>query len=159
MLGFYNEFVKKKRMKKYYYVCIVVCLMLNIAKAQTQLETTLSSSTRVSEEGEGALYFAGTRDVNFRFSQRISPHGDCVDVVNGFAFVTWYKGSIANGRNLMLSRKNLNVPNAEWVTIEFPHKHIGQGGELLRGTGIRGDSHNTAAIGVSTIDNTIHILL
>jgi hypothetical protein len=50
------------------------------------------------------------------------------------------------------------VPNSEWVTIEFPHKHVGQGGELLNGTGIRGDSHNTAAIGVSTIDNTIHII-
>ncbi|MEN8880223.1 MAG: BNR-4 repeat-containing protein, partial [Polaribacter sp.] len=61
-------------------------------------------------------------------------------------------------RNLMLSRKNLNIDNSPWVTIEFPHQHVGQGGEILKGTGIRGDSHNTAAIGISTIDNTIHII-
>lgn len=143
-------------MKKNY---ITLCLLILVfsVKAQKELTPILDSSTRVSGNGEGGLFFAGTRDVNYRFSQRISPHGDCVDVINGYAFVTWYKGGM-DTRNLMLSRKNLNVPNAEWVTIEFPHRHIGQGGELLNGTGIRGDSHNTAAIGVSTLDNTIHIL-
>lgn len=117
----------------------------------------LNSTTQVSANGDGGLYFAGTRNVNFGFSQRITPHGDCIDVVNGFAFVTWYKGGM-DRRNLMLSRKNLNSPNSNWVTIEFPHKHVGQAGEILKGTGTRGDSHNTAAIGISTIDNTIHIL-
>lgn len=125
--------------------------------AQNELTASLKSLTQVTQEGEGGLYFAGTRNVNFRFSQRISPHGDCVDVINGYAFVTWYKGGI-DQRNLMLSRKNLNVENSPWVTIEFPHQHIGQNGELFNGTGIRGDSHNTAAIGVSTIDNTIHLI-
>ncbi|WP_282122012.1 BNR-4 repeat-containing protein [Algibacter mikhailovii] len=125
--------------------------------AQKQLDALLNSSTKVTADDEGGLYFAGTKDVNYRFSQRISPHGDCVDVVNGYAFVTWYKGGM-DKRNLMLSRKNLNVPNAPWITIEFPHQHVGQNGELLKGTGIRGDSHNTAAIGISTIDDTIHII-
>ena len=143
-------------MKKYYIILCLILVTFSI-EAQKELETTLNSSTKVTANGEGALYFAGTKDVNFRFSQRISPHGDCVDVINGYAFITWYKGGL-DKRNLMLSRKNLNVPNSNWVTIEFPHKHIGQGGELINGTGIRGDSHNTAAIGVSTIDNTIHIL-
>lgn len=138
--------------------CLVfVFAFVNSIFAQTELSATLKSATRVSEEGEGGLFFAGERDVNYRFGQRISPHGDCVDVVNGYAFVTWYKGGM-DKRNLMLSRKNLNVENSSWVTIEFPHKHVGQGGELLKGTGIRGDSHNTAAIGISTIDNTIHII-
>ena len=122
-----------------------------------QLAVTLNEASLVSPAGEGGLFFAGAKNVNYRFGQRISPHGDCVDVVNGYAFVTWYKGGM-DTRNLMLSRKNLNVPNSNWVTIEFPHKHVGQGGEILKGTGIRGDSHNTAAIGVSTIDNTIHII-
>lgn len=144
-------------MKKYYLGLCLVLVFCCLVDAQKELAPTLDSSTRVSGNGEGGLFFAGTRDVNYRFSQRISPHGDCVDVVNGYAFVTWYKGGM-DTRNLMLSRKNLNVPNSNWVTIEFPHKHVGQGGELLNGTGIRGDSHNTAAIGVSTIDNTIHIL-
>lgn len=143
-------------MKKYY---VLICFILGIVsiEAQNELEVLLDNSTQVTENGEGGLFFAGTRDVNYGFAQRIAPHGDCVDVVNGYAFITWYKGGM-DQRNLMLSRKNLNVANAPWVTIQFPHKHIGQGGELLRGTGIRGDSHNTAAIGISTIDDTIHIL-
>ena len=141
------------------YLFLLFLLFVGLVNGQTeqQLETILNSATRVSGDGEGGLFFAGSRNVNFRFSQRISPHGDCIDVINGYAFVTWYKGGI-NERNLMLSRKNLSIPNSEWVTIQFPHRHIGQGGELLNGTGIRGDSHNTAAIGISTIDNTIHIL-
>lgn len=124
---------------------------------EQQLAATLEELSQVTGTGEGGLFFAGTQNVNYRFSRRISPHGDCIDVVNGYAFVTWYKGGM-DQRNLMLSRKNLTVPNSSWVTIEFPHQHVGQGGELLNGTGIRGDSHNTAAIGVSTIDNTIHII-
>ncbi len=144
-------------MKKYYLGLCLLLVFCSLVEAQKELAATLDSSTRVSGDGEGGLFFAGTKDVNYRFGQRISPHGDCVDVVNGYAFVTWYKGGMDN-RNLMLSRKNLNVPNSNWVTIEFPHQHVGQGGELLNGTGIRGDSHNTAAIGVSTIDNTIHII-
>ena len=90
-----------------------------------QLAVTLNEASLVSPAGEGGLFFAGNKDVNYRFGQRISPHGDCVDVVNGYAFVTWYKGGM-DTRNLMLSRKNLNVPNSNWVTIEFPHKHVGQ---------------------------------
>lgn len=124
---------------------------------QNRLSVTLNSATKVTNENDGALFFAGTKNVNYKFGQRISPHGDCVDVINGYAFVTWYKGGM-DKRNLMLSRKNLNVENAPWVSIQFPHQHVGQGGELLNGTGIRGDSHNTAAIGISTIDNTIHII-
>ena len=141
------------------YLFLLFLLFVGLVNGQTeqQLEIILNSATRVSGDGEGGLFFAGSRNVNFRFSPRISPHGDCIDVINGYAFVTWYKGGI-NERNLMLSRKNLSIPNSEWVTIQFPHRHIGQGGELLNGTGIRGDSHNTAAIGISTIDNTIHIL-
>jgi hypothetical protein len=136
---------------------ILVIGFLNTIKAQKKLSATLKSSTKVTKEDEGGLYFAGTKDVNYRFGKRISPHGDCVDVINGYAFVTWYKGGM-DKRNLMLSRKNLNVENSPWVTIQFPHQHVGQGGELFNGTGIRGDSHNTAAIGVSSIDNTIHII-
>lgn len=143
-------------MKKTLLILITIGFV-NLINSQTKLSATLKSATKVTEEGEGGLFFAGEKNVNYRFGQRITPHGDCVDVVNGYAFVTWYKGGM-DKRNLMLSRKNLNVENSPWVTIEFPHKHVGQGGEILKGTGIRGDSHNTAAIGISTIDNTIHII-
>ena len=129
----------------------------NATVGQNKLSATLKSATKVTADGEGGLFFAGEKNINYRFGQRITPHGDCVDVINGYAFVTWYKGGM-DKRNLMLSRKNLNIENSPWITIEFPHQHVGQGGELLNETGIRGDSHNTAAIGISTIDNTIHII-
>jgi len=67
------------------------------------------------------------------------------------AFVV-YRGGM-DDRTLMLSRKNMQDPNADWVTIEFPHQHIG-----FQGNPNVGDSHNTAAIGICTIDETIHIL-
>lgn len=144
-------------MKKIYLIVILsIVFQLNWGQEQ-QLAVNLEELSQVSGTGEGGLFFAGTQNVNYRFSRRISPHGDCIDVVNGYAFVTWYKGGMT-ARNLMLSRKNLSVPNSSWVTIEFPHQHVGLSGELLNGTGIRGDSHNTAAIGVSTIDNTIHLI-
>ncbi len=126
--------------------------------AQNVLSVDLDKITQVSGPGEGGLYFAGTKNQQFRFSQRITPHGDCLDVVNGYAFVTWYKGGV-EFRNLMLSRKNLTDPDSQWVTIEFPHQHVGIRGEFVNGTTpARGDSHNTAAIGISTIDNTVHMI-
>lgn len=144
-------------MKRICLLLILCCFSQFSLGQEKQLEATLVELSQVSGDGEGGLFFAGTKNINYKFSRRITPHGDCIDVVNGYAFVTWYKGGM-DTRNLMLSRKNLTVPNSEWVTIEFPHQHVGQGGELLNGTGIRGDSHNTAAIGVSTIDDTIHII-
>ena len=138
-------------------ILIITIVFLHSITGQNKLSVILNNATIVTNENEGGLFFAGTKDVNYKFGQRISPHGDCLDVINGYAFVTWYKGGM-DKRNLMLSRKNLNVETSPWITIEFPHQHVGQGGELLNGTGIRGDSHNTAAIGISTIDNTIHII-
>ena len=115
-----------------------------------QLAVTIDESTVIAND---ALYFDGTQGVNYQFSPRIAPHGDCIDVVNGYVFLTWYRGGM-DKRNLMLSRKNLNVANSNWVTIEFPHQHVG-----FRGIDpTKGDSHNTAAVGISTIDNTIHII-
>jgi hypothetical protein len=144
-------------MKKIFLTIIICCFFQLYWGQEKELVATLEEISQVSGDGEGGLFFAGTKDVNYKFGRRITPHGDCVDVVNGYAFVTWYKGGM-DQRNLMLSRKNLNVANSNWVTIMFPHKHVGQSGEILKGTGIRGDSHNTAAIGISTIDDTIHII-
>ncbi|WP_298551430.1 BNR-4 repeat-containing protein [uncultured Algibacter sp.] len=137
-------------MKKYYLGLYLVLVFCSLVEAQKQLAANLDESTVVANNG---LYFDGVKGVAYQFSPRITPHGDCIDVVNGYVFVTWYKGGM-DKRNLMLSRKNLNVANSSWVTIEFPHQHVG-----FRGTDpTKGDSHNTAAIGVSTIDNTIHIM-
>lgn len=149
--------IKKCNIKKIWLILLMFCVSQYNQSQNKQLSVFLDATSQISGIGEGGLFFAGTSGVNYTYAQRISPHGDCVDVVNGYAFVTWYKGGM-DSRNLMLSRKNLNVPNSNWVTIQFPHQHVGQSGEILKGTGIRGDSHNTAAIGISTIDNTIHII-
>ena len=63
----------------------------NSINSQTKLSTTLNSATKVTKDDEGGLFFAGEKNINYKFGQRITPHGDCVDVVNGYAFVTWYK--------------------------------------------------------------------
>ncbi len=115
------------------------------AKSQIQIE--LIDDTQLTTEG---LYFEGTQGVNYQFGKQITPHGDCIDVINGYVFVTWYKGGM-DKRNLMVSRKKID--GGEWKTIEFPDKHIG-----FRGDSTIGDSHNTAAIVVCPVDGTVHLL-
>lgn len=87
---------------------------------------------------------------NFRFGSRISPHGDCIDVINGYIFVGWYRGGM-DDRRVMLSRKKIGAK--DWRTIEFPHRHVG-----FRGDPTIGDSHNTIAVSVCPLDGTIHML-
>jgi len=136
--------------KKYFFLCTILLLPCSFWAQTKQLNATLDHTSRVADNG---LYYEGEKGINYQFSPRITPHGDCIDVVNGYVFVTWYKGGV-DKRNLMLSRKNLNIPNSNWVTIEFPHQHVGLGGTQPS----KGDSHNTAAVGISTIDGTIHLL-
>jgi hypothetical protein len=135
---------------------ILFSLAFVITTNAQQLMATLEEESIIADNAlffDGTQYDANTNPTgNYRFGRRISPHGDCIDIVGGFVFVTWYQGGFDN-RHLMLSRKNLNDPNADWVTIEFPHQHIG-----FQGNPNVGDSHNIAAIGISTIDETIHIL-
>ena len=135
---------------------ILISLIFVVAINAQQLMAGLEEASIIADN---ALFFDGTKydettnpSGNYRFGRRISPHGDCIDVVGGYVFVTWYRGGM-DDRHLMLSRKKLEDPNANWVTIQFPHQHIG-----FRGNPNVGDSHNTAAIGISTIDETIHIL-
>ena len=118
------------------------------ASAQTPLSIELLETSAVAEDG---LYFTGDRGVGYQFGRRITPHGDCIDVAGGFQFVTWYKGGM-DKRDLMLSRRR-DEPGAEWVHIQFPHKHIG-----YQQDSTIGDSHNVAVIGVSTADSTIHLI-
>lgn len=137
-----------KKNKLFY--CLTFCLLLvSTAWGQDNIETrlnaTLDNETMVAENG---LHFGELR----QFGPRITPYGDCMDVVNGYAFLTWYRGDM-DDRALMLSRKNLNDPNSEWVSIEFPHSHFG-----FRGDRTLGDSHNTIAVGISTSDNRVHMI-
>lgn len=107
----------------------------------------LIDESPLTDEG---LFFEGKKGVDYQFGKQITPHGNCIDVINGYVFVTWYKGGMEH-RNLMVSRKK--VDGDTWQTIEFPYKHVG-----FRGDPTKGDSHNRAAIRICPINNTVHIV-
>ena len=125
----------------------IMCLLL--AGPAQGIDVTLIDESKIADDG---LYFEGTQGVDYHFGKRITPHGDCIDVINGYIFVTWYKGPM-NVRNLMLSRRKLGNPSAPWKTIQFSHKHQG-----YRQDTTIGDSHNTAAIEICAKDSTIHMI-
>lgn len=127
--------------------CFFVLLFSISRNTSAQIKVTLIEDKELTKE---ALYFEGTKGIDYQFGKQITPHGDCIDVINGYVFVTWYKGGM-DKRNLMVSRKK--VDGGEWKTIEFPDRHIG-----YRGDPTKGDSHNTAAIVVCPIDGTVHLL-
>jgi hypothetical protein len=112
-----------------------------------QPKAILLEEIKVTDLG---LYFEGEKDVDFRFSSRITPHGDCIDAVGDYVFFTWYKGGM-DKRNLMLSR--MKIGSGKIYTIEFPDQLIG-----FRGDSTKGDSHNTASVGICELDNTIHLM-
>ena len=124
-------------------------LITSYTSVQAQKVTNIRFKSDKILTSEG-LFFNGIKGIDYQFGQRITPHGDCIDVINGYVFVTWYKGGMTK-RNLMVSRKK--VDGGEWMTIEFPDKHIG-----YQGIASRGDSHNTAAITICPLDSTIHLL-
>lgn len=130
------------------FLSLLLTLLCTCVRAQTPLSIELLETSAVAEDG---LYFDGEQGVAYQFGRRITPHGDCIDVVGGFQFVTWYKGGM-DKRNLMLSRRR-DEPGAEWVHLQFPHRHVG-----YRQDTTIGDSHNVAVIGVSTADSTIHLI-
>ncbi|MBK0381939.1 BNR-4 repeat-containing protein [Pedobacter sp. SD-b] len=126
---------------------ILSFLLFTLFSASGFSQVRLLEITHVTDS---ALYFNGKKNVAYHFGDRITPHGNCLDAVNGYIYIAWYKGGMKN-RNVMLSRKK--IEGGQWKTIQFPDKHIG-----YRGDSTLGDSHNTIAIGISTIDQTVHLL-
>lgn len=123
-------------------------------------EVTLLHTIKIADDG---LHFDGERvpvkdrlivadgpKYDFAFGPRITPHGDCIDTFGDFVFMTWYKGPEAR-RNVMLSRYNMKTQKL--VTIEFEHRHTG-----FQNRPHVGESHNTIAVGICPIDETIHLL-
>ncbi len=118
---------------------------------------TLESNTDMNMDG---LYFwyPDPKAPVYLFNANITPKDDCFDIVNGYAFLTWYKGGM-NARNLMLSRLKLGTNN--WVTIEFPETNtlyntVYNGIDYSKSNG--GDSHRTTSIGISGKDGTVHLV-
>lgn len=94
--------------------------------------------------------YADQPNYDYVFGRRITPHGDCIETLNEYVFMTWYQGGEFN-RHVMLSR--YNTITKKLVTIQFPHTHTG----YLNNPRL-GESHNTIGIGVAPVDGTIHLL-
>lgn len=138
---------------------IAACFACSLATLSSA-EVELLQSIKIADDG---LHFDGKRvpvkdrltvadgpKYDFAFGPRITPHGDCIDTFGDFVFMTWYKGPEAK-RNVMLSRYNLKTQKL--VTIEFEHRHTG-----FQNRPHVGESHNTVAVGICPIDETIHLL-
>ena len=109
-------------------------------------QVTLIDEAEIAPDG---LYFWFPNGKEaYVYGPAISPHGDCVTIANGYVFFTWYKGGMTD-RHLMVSR--MKIGNNKWVHVQLTPRltMVGDG---------RGDSHRTAAIAVSTRDNTIHLI-
>lgn len=117
------------------------------AEAEEEVFPVLSlevvERSRVADNG---LFFAN----NFQFGRHISAHGNAMAIHGEFIYVGWYMGGMEN-RHVMLSRRHFDSDT--WETIQFPHRHIG-----FRGDPTIGDSHNSIAVGISPIDETVHLL-
>lgn len=133
---------------------LVIALLLSSATSLAQV--TLLLEKKISDKG---LFFDGEKvaqgaangpKYDYIFGNRITPHGDCIKQYKEFTFMTWYRGGEAD-RHVMLSRYNANTGNI--VTIEFPHQHNG-----FQNTPHLGESHNTIAVGICPLDETIHLL-
>lgn len=135
----------------------LACAALSAVSGQV---VRLVESVKVSESG---LYFDGQKvkpqdgfdypdceGYDYAYGPRITPHGDCIEVYGDFVFMTWYKGPESD-RHVMLSR--YNGKTGKLATIEFPHRHTG----FVNNPHI-GESHNTIAVGICPLDDTIHLL-
>jgi len=87
---------------------------------------------------------------DYAFGSRITPHGDCIKVHGDYVFLTWYRGPETD-RHVMLTRYNRQTGSQK--TIEFPHRHTG-----FQNNPNLGESHNTIAVGICEIDQTVHLL-
>ena len=142
----------------YKYSVVWTIVLALLATMSTKAQVTLENNHEIGQE---ALWFwhedpdrPGQEDPNrpHKFNQNISLHHNPMQVINGYVFVTWYKGGM-NNRNLMLSR--MNIATRQWKTIQFSDKNTlyPRSNEFARG----GDSHLSTNIGVCPIDGTIHL--
>ena len=128
-------------------IVVVFCLKMSIIHSQVELE----KHDALKQEAL-RFWYANSSKPSHKFSRNISLTGDCMQYANGYLFFSWYKGGMTT-RNLMLSR--LNIATNKWTTIQFSDKSsLYTGGEYKGG----GNSHRTAAVGVSKIDGTVHLV-
>ncbi len=128
------------------------------AKAPTKAMKAMKGEVQVVEYplGENGLYFAGKRGIDYAFGPRITPHGDCVTAIPGYVFTSWYKGPRSD-RHLTVSR--LNLATGTWKHVELPERNTtGHQNRCPENPDGCGESHRTAAVEVSPLDGTIHLM-
>lgn len=133
---------------------LVILMLFFQGLCYVMAQVTLERNEAMDLDG---LYFwyADSDAPSHTYNRNISPKGDCFDVSKGYVFLVWYKGGMQE-RNVMLSRKKIGEDH--WVTIEFPEKLTLHSGEK-NGVDVTGagDSHRTAALGICSIDSTVHL--
>ncbi|MFA0344043.1 BNR-4 repeat-containing protein [Vibrio sp. 10N.222.54.C3] len=136
----------------------VTALTFLISSSFANANIHLEEQVKVSDIG---LFFDGEKVANnaentgpgqydYLFGQQISAHGDAIKVYKDYVFVTWYRGGKYN-RHVMLSRYNRATGKVK--SIEFPHTHTG-----FQNQWWIGESHNTIAVAISPVDESIHLL-
>ncbi|AJR04984.1 BNR-4 repeat-containing protein [Siansivirga zeaxanthinifaciens] len=124
---------------------IVFLSIINLISLGGNAQVTILENTVVTND---AFYFWKADDPKpYHYGASINPHGNCVKVVNGYVFYTWYRGGWAD-RTLMVSRKKIGEGN--WVHVALPAK--------LSLVGGKGDTHLTTNIGICPIDGTVHLM-
>lgn len=145
-----------------YFSFLLLTLLAFPLAAEDSFEIELLDEIKISDSG---MYFDGSKvtgsnrltyvdqpgsNYDFAFGRRITPHGDCMEIYGDFVFLTWYRGPETD-RHVMLTRYNLKTGTQK--TIEFEHRHTG-----FQNNPNLGESHNTIAVGICDIDQTVHLL-
>ena len=141
-----NHLIKTVVNSEFFKIAIPA-FMLSTMSNNTLAEVHLLEESMITDQGLYFWYADGSKA--WHYAPNISPRGDCLTVVNGYAYFGWYKGGMKN-RKLMLSRKRIG--GGDWVSVEFPHQNT-----LIEGTKF-GDSHRTIAVSVSAKDGTVHLM-
>ena len=141
-----NHLIKTVVNSEFFKIAIPA-FMLSTMSNNTLAELHLLQESMITDQGLYFWYADGSKA--WHYAPNISPRGDCLTVVNGYAYFGWYKGGMKN-RKLMLSRKRIG--GGDWVSVEFPHQNT-----LIEGTKF-GDSHRTIAVSVSAKDGTVHLM-
>jgi hypothetical protein len=158
-------------MRHYIWLFAFCTAALLVSACGTQKESSKSPAQKITLEQEVkitdvALFFDGEKmgsvkeslaseyepnqKYNYQFGSAIVPHGDAIKVHKEFVFMTWYQGGKYN-RHMVLSR--LNLKTGQLKHIQFPHQHTGFWGRWWIG-----ETHNTIAVGISPLDETIHLV-
>jgi len=158
-------------MERFKQIFVFCASMLLLSACEANEPSSLYEKPPVKPEREvkitdTALFFDGKRidsvqealqskndpdgQYDYKFGSAIVPHGDAIKVYKHYVFMTWYQGGKYN-RHMMLSR--LNLKTGQLKHIKFPHQHTG-----FIGRWWIGETHNTIAVGISPIDETIHLV-